>query len=438
MYLRSPRICFYADTIEILAPDSIDITLVQSVDVTCFGDTDGLLEVSANGGTPGYTYDWLNGPSLPLNNGISAGWYHVTVTDSKNCTQSDSFSISQPDTLIANIDSSGTLNLSCGGSEDGIITIDVSGGNTGAYSFTWNPDVSSAYQAANLTAGNYLITVSDSKGCTDTVSYLLTSPPPIVVSWPVVEAPACFGDETVLLIEDVTGGNGNYSFTINSGELMQIGDPVILPSGIYFVSVFDDRGCSADTTYIIMEPAPILVSIGPDDPVIDLGDSIFIIGNIDQSDTTIAMTLWTSAEPLSCATCDGTWVFNSIPAIYTWTVTDVNGCQGSASITVDVDYNRDVFIPNIFSPNGDGRNDEFRIYTGLGVVSINYIHIYDRWGNLVHVEDQLLPSPTGAGNWDGSFKGKELNPGVYVYVAEITFIDNNTTLTYRGDVTLLK
>ncbi|MBL0007801.1 MAG: hypothetical protein IPP25_11695 [Saprospiraceae bacterium] len=87
---------------------------------------------------------------------------------------------------------------------------------------------------------------------------------PITVVWPDVAPPACFGDETVLLIEDadVTGGNGNYSYTINSGELLDLGEPVMLPSGIYIVSVFDDRGCSADSTYIIMEPNQIELSIG--------------------------------------------------------------------------------------------------------------------------------------------------------------------------------
>lgn len=433
-------LCFYRDTVEIFAPDSILINLLQSVDATCYGDDDALLEVNASGGTPGYTYSWENGSLTGLNNNIIAGLYHVTVTDSKNCSNVDSFTVSQPDTLIADIDSSGTLNLSCGNSSDGIITLDVSGGNPGGYDFLWNPNVSSAYQAVNLQAGTYFVTVTDPKGCTDTVSYVLTSPPPIAVNWPVVAEPDCFGDETVLLIEDtdVTGGNGNYSYTINSGELYPIGDPVMLPSGIYIVAVFDDRGCSTDTTYTIMEPDQILVSIGPDEPVVDLGDSIYIIGHVDQSSQPIAMMLWTSAEPMSCMTCEGTWVFNSVPALYTWTVTDINGCQGSASILVDVDYQRDVYIPNVFSPNGDGRNDDFRIYTGPGVVSINYIQIYDRWGNLIHVEGQQLPSPTGAGNWDGTSKGKELNPGVYVYVVEITFIDNNTTLTYRGDVTLLR
>jgi gliding motility-associated-like protein len=406
-------------------------------DATCHGDSDGSIQVIATGGSPGYTYTWQGGPSSPTFSGIAAGKHFVTVKDSHNCTQTDSFSISEPETLIAQIDSF-TLNLSCGSSNDGIITIDVSGGNDGPYSFLWNPDVSSVYQAVNLAAGQYLITVTDRKGCSDTTAYSLSSPPPIVTTWPEVLPPECFGDETVLQINQVTGGNGNYSFNINGGQLLDIGDPVLIPSGIYIVSVFDDRGCSDDTTYTIMEPNPILVSIGPDDPIIELGDSLFIIGHVDQSDNQIEMTRWTSTSPIGCDTCAGTWVFNFLPTIYTWTVTDENGCQGSASITVDVDFNRHVFMPNAFTPNRDGRNDEFKIFTGPGVEAINYFHIYDRWGNLVHSETGLLPDPAGAGKWDGTYNGEPLSPGVYVYVAEVSFIDNHTTLVYRGDVTLIK
>ncbi|MDQ3016848.1 MAG: gliding motility-associated C-terminal domain-containing protein, partial [Bacteroidota bacterium] len=353
-------------------------------------------------------------------------------------TAVDSFAVGEPDTLIAQIDSSGTLNLSCGASSDGIVTLEISGGNSGGYSFLWNPNVSTIYQAVNLSAGQYLVTVTDPKGCSDTASYTLTSPPPIVVDWPVVAVPECFGDETLILIEDVTGGNGNYTFNINGGELLNLGDPVMVPSGIYIVSVFDDRGCSADTSYTVMEPNPILVSIGPDDPVIDLGDSLFIVGSVDQSDNLIIMTQWSGTGSMSCDTCAGTFVYNVVPTEYVWTVTDENGCQGSASILVQVDYDRDVFVPTVFTPNNDGRNDDFRIYTGPGVQMVNYFNIYDRWGNLVHSEGMMLPNPTGTGNWDGTFDGNALNPGVYVYVAEIEFIDNNTKLVFRGDVTLIR
>jgi len=431
-------ICFYKDTIEIFAPDSVKIDLVSTKDVTCFGGNDGMIEILASGGTPGYTYDWLGGPSTPVYNGVNTDVQYVTVTDSKNCSQIDSFFVSEPDTLIADIDLTITSSLSCGNSSDGVIAVDVNGGNAGGYTYTWNPNVSATYQAVNLTAGQYSITVTDPKGCTDTASYTLVAPLPLVVTWPIVATPACSGDETELLIEDVTGGSGNYNYTINGGQIMNIGDPVLLPAGIYIVDVFDDKGCSTDTTYIIVEPDPILVSIGPDNPVINLGDSLFIEGTVDQSGNPIAMTLWTSTEPVSCQTCPGTWVFNSLPTVYTWTVTDVNGCEATASITVDVDYARDVYIPNIFSPNDDGRNDHFSVFTGLGVVSINYIRIYDRWGNLVHNEENLTPNPAGAGDWDGYYKGDPLNPGVFAYLVSVTFIDDNTTLVYKGDVTIVK
>lgn len=431
-------ICFFKDTVEIFAPDTVLIDLTQSIDPTCFGYDDGLLEVTATGGTPGYTYEWENGPSSNINSGLSAGWYYISVTDARNCVQEDSFNLSQPDTLMAEIDTAGTLNLSCGASADGMISLSVTGGNAGAYTYTWNPDVSTSDQALNLGAGLYAVTVTDVRGCMDTTSFLLTSPPPIMVTWPVVAEPACFGDETLLLIEDVTGGSGTYNFSINSGASFEIGEPILLPAGIYVISVFDDRGCSSDSTYIIMEPDPILVSIIPENPVVDLGDSLFLEGIVDQAHNPIAMTLWTSTGPLSCETCEGTWVSNVVPTTYTWTVMDANGCEGSASVLVDVDYERDVYIPNIFSPNGDGRNDDFMIFTGPGVTSINFINIYDRWGNMIHSEGQLMPSENGVGNWDGTSKGRMLNPGVYIYMVEITFADNNTTLTYTGDVTLIR
>lgn len=431
-------ICFFTDSIEILAPDPVDINLVAAIDVTCFGDDDGSLEVTATGGTPGYTYNWQGGASSALNTNLSIGEYVVTVTDINGCIAIDSFVVNEPAELIATIDSLATINITCGNNADGVITVSVTGGNPGGYAFQWNPAVSTSIQAGNLTAGNYQVTVTDPKGCSDTASYTLTAPPPVVVTWPDVAPPLCFGDETVLLIDDVQGGSGNYTFTINSGQSFNLGDPVTIPAGIYFVTVSDDSGCFADTMYTIMEPNPVLVSISPDDAVIDLGDSLFIMGHIDQSDLPIVMMNWTSTEQLSCTTCEGTWVYNVLPATYTWTVTDVNGCQGSSSITVQVDFDRDVFVPNAFSPNNDGRNDDFMIFSGPGVEMINYVHIYDRWGNLVFSSGQQLPDPSGVAVWDGTSHGSKLNPGVYVYVAEVTFIDQHTTLVFRGDVTLLR
>ncbi|HZV43532.1 MAG TPA: hypothetical protein VFF90_03590, partial [Saprospiraceae bacterium] len=318
-------ICFYQDTLEIFAPDSLDINLVNAMDANCYGSQDGSIQVAASGGTPGYSYSWIGGPTNATYSAIAAGTYNVIVTDSKNCMTEDSFTISQPDTLIVAIDSA-TLQVSCGNANDGVIILNVSGGNPGGYNYVWNPNVSTTYQAANLGAGIYHVTVTDPKGCMDTTSYTLVSPVPVKATWPVVEPPLCFGDESLFQLNTVTGGSGNYTFSINGGQQFDLGETVSLPAGFYIVVVTDEGGCSDDTTYMIIEPNPILVSIGPDDPIINLGDSLYITGTVDQSDLTIDNTIWTSEEPMSCPTCAGTWIYNSIPTLYTWTVTDVNGC----------------------------------------------------------------------------------------------------------------
>jgi gliding motility-associated-like protein len=118
-------------------------------------------------------------------------------------------------------------------------------------------------------------------------------------------------------------------------------------------------------------------------------------------------------------------------------VYDFNGCSATAQITVEVDKNRNVYIPNAFSPNGDGPNDEFRIYTGAGVATVNSVRIFDRWGDILYEATDLLPSNGGIPTWDGTFKGKQLDPAVFVYLVEVTFLDG-LKLLYRGDITLLR
>lgn len=90
-----------------------------------------------------------------------------------------------------------------------------------------------------------------------------------------------------------------------------------------------------------------------------------------------------------------------------------------------------------FSPNRDGRNDYFEIFTGKGVRAIPQIQIFDRWGNLLNEKNNLPVIPYGLEIWDGKFRGKEMQPGVYVYLIKVTFEDDQTLL-YRGDITIVK
>ena len=121
-------------------------------------------------------------------------------------------------------------------------------------------------------------------------------------------------------------------------------------------------------------------------------------------------------------------------------VTDANGCVDEDDITINVEAVRNVFIPNTFRPNSMAPNNRVMLLTGQGVEQVNFFQIYDRWGNIMF-ELENIPAPTSIDlGWDGR-KGtganSEVETGVYVYFAEVQFVDN-VTIKYSGSITLLR
>jgi gliding motility-associated-like protein len=118
------------------------------------------------------------------------------------------------------------------------------------------------------------------------------------------------------------------------------------------------------------------------------------------------------------------------------TITDENGCTAEADYQIRVAIIKDVWAPNVFSPNSDQVNDRFTIYGKPTLISIDKLQIYDRWGELLYEDYNLPPGDPNYG-WDGTFRGTLLNPAVFVYVAHVRFVDGETRLLY-GDVTLIR
>lgn len=110
------------------------------------------------------------------------------------------------------------------------------------------------------------------------------------------------------------------------------------------------------------------------------------------------------------------------------------GCYSSDQFTIETE--KDIFIPNAFSPNRDGNNDMFTIFTPEGVAHIEDFQIFARWGERVFHKENFVPNDVSLG-WDGMFNGQVMNPGVFVYMARLRFIDG-TVETYKGGVTLTK
>ena len=145
---------------------------------------------------------------------------------------------------------------------------------------------------------------------------------------------------------------------------------------------------------------------------------------------------WKSDTFLFCIDCLTPIVSPSYQSTFFVTVNSIDNCIAKDSITVNVLIKRDVYIPNAFSPNGDGINDHFIIHAGSEALSVQTLKIYSRWGDKIFEQHNFMPNSTNFG-WDGTFKNQILDNGVYLWVVNISFIDGKA-LTFSGNVTLIR
>ena len=450
--------CFGLDSVLIPSPPEINISSSLS-NVSCNGFNDGMVTAIPSGGTPGYSYLWQQtGEITETISGLAAGTYNVVVTDANGCQEPLEVDITEPDPLIISVNTTETQDVSCFGEEDGVLVVTYNSNDrvneVGANPYSWSSNVplgstSPLGVATNLPAGTYSVTITDVEGCQDSLSYTLMEPTAIMATIPDPEDPPCFNSTTKVNIDTVFGGAGaspaDYQYMVDgNGILLPIDVPAdIFGDGAHVVEIFDLNGCSAAFEVEIDQPEEILVTF-PEDPfVVELGDTARQLQPIiTPLSTQIDSFIWSPADYLSDPTVRNPFVRPLESLEYELAVVDVNGCEGFGSVFVELDANRNIYIPNVFSPNGDGVNDEFRVYPCIGVTNIASVNIFNRWGDQVYQRtDQDVSNGLycigGLPLWDGRFKGSEMKPDVYVYIVEVEFLDN-IKLVYRGDVTILR
>jgi len=166
----------------------------------------------------------------------------------------------------------------------------------------------------------------------------------------------------------------------------------------------------------------------PEDTTVSLGESLTIAAQINA--ISVGEINWMATELISCSDCLEIEVQPLFSSEYAVEVSSEDGCVRRESIFVEVEKQYNFYVPNIFSPNGDGANDDFQIFKSSEVDRVD-LYIYDRWGNLMFA-DLGTDVP-----WDGRVNGKELGVGVYTWIAEVRFIDG-VTETYSGNVSLIR
>jgi gliding motility-associated-like protein len=426
-------------TVGTFPPLSIDNSKTQIINPSCYGDNNGAVTIVAQGGTGlAYSYTWANGVTGASLTNITAGAYIVTINDSNNCMQSDTFLLLQPEKLEASIDRIKTVELDCNNRDGGKIGFLTTGGNPGKKTFSWQSGVIvDGDVAIGLSPGTYCATVSDNFGCKDTTCYTLVAPAALQGELNTPAEPLCNGGTTCISVKTLTGGTGNkYTFQINNGTRYPLDTCVTVFAGQYFINLIDSAGCSIDTVITIGQPEPISVDLGPDREI-QLGLPSPVINASVDSPVGIDTVVWTPFTSINCLTvdCVSVEINPAETTTYLLTVSDQNGCTGTDDITITVKDTRNVYFANIFTPNRDGNNDYFHAVTGPGVEKIISFAIFDRWGNRVFEKADFLPDPAGTDGWDGTFDGRRLDPGVFVYYAKALFIDGKE-IEYSGSVTL--
>ncbi len=416
----------------------------SSMPVSCFGGSDGSVTMTPTGGIPSYTYEWFtdsldlgtdSGPSSSIDS-LPAGIYTVVVTDANGCqTPPINITIVQPAAPLTLTASGQAPN--CNGGDDGFVTVEPEGG-TPSYAYQWSAETGfqDTQTALNLPLGTYSVTVSDENGCTDTISVSIDEPTDVTMQLSSMPA-TCFGDANgIIVVEGTTGGMEPYTYSLD-GEIFTPDTEFFgLAAGLYTVYVQDAGMCVYTDEILVEQPFEVIVDAGMDETIL-FGDSVQLSAQINQPPGNNFGLSWSPAAGLDCTACDAPIASPLDDMTYIVTATDsITGCTASDEITVFINKDRNVYIPNIFSPNGDGSNDVFMIFGGAGVTNVVSFRIYDRWGELLFEAENFGTNDPEQG-WDGTYRGRDLNPGVFVYVAEIEFIDG-ISIPYKGDVTLMR
>ena len=237
---------------------------------------------------------------------------------------------------------------------------------------------------------------------------------------------ACIEADPILLTGNPIGGVFTGEGVVDSFFM-----PSLAGTGAAAVtySYTDGNGCAA-SSIVYIDVVQNMVDAGPD-VTINIGDSALLYVVSDGS------LIWSPATGLSCEDCADPIASPLQTTTYLLTETDGNGCLATDLITVTVEASEEytIFIPNSFTPNGDLANDYF-LPMGFNIQRILTLRIYDRWGMLMYENGDILPGDY-IGGWDGTFKGKPVNPGVYAYVVEFLLPDGSV-LQRGGNVTLLR
>jgi len=314
--------CSRADTVIITQPTLLTNTKSKT-DVSCFNGTNGTATVIVGGGTPGYAYSWNTSPvkTTATATGLSAGTYIVTITDTNGCIKYDTVNITQPTQMTSAVTKT---DASCNADTNGTASVTVSGA-TAPYTYSWTNGKTTP-AISNLSAGRYIVTITDGKGCTKQDTANILQPNPLTASLTKNDI-SCYQKSDGSIATTTSGGTMPYSFSWNTTPVSTAATINSLQAGTYVFTIIDEKGCKYQDSSTVIEP-PLLTIMAKDNGKIC----------VDYNTGSINTTTIGGTSPYTYSWNNGTSGANPnslIAGTYIVTVTDKNGCIATDTSTIE-------------------------------------------------------------------------------------------------------
>lgn len=355
-------------------PLPLFVSVAQFNNSLCGNDSTGAIDITANGGTPPYSFVWTNGEITEDLVNLPAGSYTVTVTDGNGCQQTLTQAISAPTSTLT---SSKTItNVTCFGACDGAVDLTVSGGTT-PYTFLWS-NFSGSEDLSQVCGGTLSVIITDKNGCIKRDSAIVSEPTQLTLTTAVTNISCNNASDGAI---DITATGGTPGYTYNWNDLPSSNDPedrTGLAQATYTVTVTDANNCTASTLVNIVNPPAINISLIPTHPLCNSANGPNSAGRING-------TIVGGTPIYSFAWSDGSTIFprNNVPAgCYRLTVTDSRGCTAVDSVCI---VEPDPMVYNVFRKDVscNGKNDGFLDLTAYGGTTPYSF----AWSNAASTED---------------------------------------------------
>lgn len=311
--------CTTSNTFVLNEPTPVMVNM-NVIDIDCFGNNNGSIDLTPSGGVGGYGFLWSTTDITEDISNLSPGWYYITVTDANLCAKYDSAFVAEPAALSSSIL---PTHVTCFGNNDGIADL-TPGGGTGTLTFTWSNGAFTE-DISPLAPGTYTVTILDANGCSLVDSTDITEPLAALTATISSTNVLCYGESSGTGIATPDGGTAPYTYLWTGGATDSIAN---FPIGSYSVLITDYNGCT--TTGSITLTQPLLLTAN-----ITTSSDVSCNGANDGTATVIAgygtpgyTYLWSNSNNTDIASGLG-------GGTYTVVVTDDNGCTASDQVTIN-------------------------------------------------------------------------------------------------------